>query len=57
MDISTAERAEPEDSSPRGRPSWRVLGIGALAGLVAGLLLTLVQALARLWLGVAPPRS
>ncbi len=55
MDISTAERAEPEDSSPRGRPSWRILGIGALAGLVAGLLLTLVQALARLWLGVAPP--
>lgn len=34
---------------------WKTLGIGALSGLVAGLVLTLAQALARLWLGVAPP--
>ncbi len=39
----------------RDRPSWRDLGIGALAGLVAGLVLTLAQLLARLWAGVAPP--
>lgn len=44
------------DETPRrDRPTWQDLGIGALAGLVAGLLLTLVQALARLWGGVAPP--
>lgn len=34
---------------------WKTLGIGALSGLVAGLALTLTQALARLCLGVAPP--
>ncbi|MGH8886298.1 MAG: molybdopterin-dependent oxidoreductase [Egibacteraceae bacterium] len=33
----------------------KTFGIGALCGLVAGLALTLAQALARLWLGVAPP--
>lgn len=37
------------------RPLPAVLGRGLLAGLVAGLLLTTVQALARLLLGVAPP--
>lgn len=37
------------------RPLPAVLGRGLLAGLAAGLLLTTVQALARLWLGVAPP--
>ncbi len=37
------------------RPLPAALGRGLLAGLVAGLLLTTVQALARLLLGVAPP--
>lgn len=36
--------------------SWiPAIGRGLLAGLVAGLLLTTVQAIARLWLGVSPP--
>ena len=34
---------------------WAIVGFGVLSGLVAGLALTLAQALARLWLGVAPP--
>ncbi|WP_300009093.1 molybdopterin-dependent oxidoreductase [Pseudonocardia sp.] len=34
---------------------YATLGRGLLAGLVAGLLLTTVQGIARLWLGVAPP--
>lgn len=54
MGTSTVQRDSP-DTSPRDRTTWRVLGIGALAGLVAGLFLTLLQALARLWAGVAPP--
>ncbi len=49
------DRDDTADTPRRDRPRWQVLGIGALAGLVAGLFLTLLQALARLWAGVAPP--
>ncbi|MDQ3152594.1 MAG: molybdopterin-dependent oxidoreductase [Actinomycetota bacterium] len=55
MDTTTAALNESGGSARNDSPSWRPVGIGALAGLVAGLLLTLLQALARLWLGVAPP--
>jgi DMSO/TMAO reductase YedYZ molybdopterin-dependent catalytic subunit len=37
------------------RSSFAAVGRGLLAGLVAGLLLTTVQGIARLWLGVSPP--
>ena len=53
MDTGTAARTQSDDTPTGGR--WRVLGVGALAGVVAGLALTLAQALARWWLGVAPP--
>ncbi len=42
-------------ASPPTRSLRSTLGVGALAGLVAALVLTLVQALARLGLGVSPP--
>lgn len=42
-------------ASPPTRSLSSTLGVGALAGLVAALALTLVQALARLGLGVSPP--
>lgn len=57
MGTSMVERdCDDTAGTPRGdRPRWRVLSPGALAGLVVGLFLTLLQALARLWAGVAPP--
>lgn len=49
MDTGTAARTQSDETPTGGR--WRVLGVGALAGVVAGLALTLAQALARWWLG------
>ncbi len=50
-DAVAAVKREPD---PRGS-RWRTIGTGALAGLVAALGLTVVQALARVVLGVSPP--
>lgn len=54
--MATSAMQRGSDETPdRDRPTWRDLGIGAVAGLVAGLVLTLAQLLARLWAGVGPP--
>ncbi|MGH8932148.1 MAG: molybdopterin-dependent oxidoreductase [Egibacteraceae bacterium] len=51
----TKPRRTVDDRAVYSLAGARPLSVGALCGLVAGLLLTLAQALARLWIGVSPP--